>query len=408
MPVALPVLWWNGTVIAGPSRTLLPAEGDTVLSFCAFIEGLSPAPKAIRLFYHSPTLEHLATTCPKGNRRTIQKALGHRFPALTDPTTTWAAHRVRTSASGTTTILYIEEEPVLSRLRSALDDLGIELEAAFPVLALLEAAPTANRIDRPTIALLHTDEAAAVYWRTAEGDRHAAFFDGATTRERAIRELVTGLSVFKAPPSFVVVNLGSSPIDLGSVAPKEAKTLSAEEFLSNAQALGVREVCSFLPPPNLFTADRVCHVAALVLFLAAATLTATYLASIRAAQANLTLLGSEERELQEENARLRANKAHIEEVEAVLRDVSIAPRVKVPFLEALGRARPMQISIRSVTLNEATWTLTGTAHEGVGVEKGPFKAFLANFRKNEGWTLGPDSETPALRAPDFTLNGSIP
>lgn len=408
MAFALPVLWWNGTAIAGSSRTMLPADGDAVLAFCAFVEGLSPVPKAIRLFYHSPTLEHLASTCPKGNRRTIQRALGARFSALSDPTTTWAAHRVRTNASGTTTILYIEEEPILSRLRAALDDRGIELETAFPILALLEAAPSASRLDRPIIALLHTDEAAAVYWRTAEGDRHAAFFDGNTTRERAVRELVTGLSVFKAPPCFVVVNLGTSPVELGSITPKEAKALSAADFFSNAQALGAREVCSFLAPPSLFTVDRVCHVAALILLLTAATTTATYYAAIRAAQANMTLLGSEERGLQEENARLRANKAHIEEVEAILREISIAPQVKRRFLEALGRARPMQISIRSVTLNEATWTLTGTAHEGVGVEKGPFQAFLANFRKNQGWTFGPDSEATVLRAADFTLSGSIP
>jgi hypothetical protein len=412
MPASIPVLWWNNTVIAGATpelaRTLLPQDGDSVLGFCAFVEALTPTPKAIKVFYHSPNLEHLPTTCPKGSRQTIQKALSPRFSALADPMAAWAVHRIRTNAAGTTTLLYIEEEPRLGRVRAALDDRGIVLEAAFPLLVLLEATSPASRLDKPIIALLHTDEAAAVYWRTAEGDRHAAFFDGPTTRERAIRELVTGFSVFKSAPVFTVVNAGSAPVDLGAISQKPGKTFSADEFLSNARALGSREVCNFLPPQSLFTAYHLCFAVALILFFIAATAAGTYLVAVRAAQANLALQRAEERQLAADNTRLRENKAHIDAVNAVLSEIVIAHPVKRKFLEALNRSRPTQISIRAVTLNESTWSVTGFAHEGIGVEKGPYQAFLSNFGKNDGWTVGPDSKSAVIKEPDFTLNGTIP
>ncbi|HWA09522.1 MAG TPA: hypothetical protein VG838_08745 [Opitutaceae bacterium] len=412
MSAAVPVMWWNNTVVADatpePVRTLLPQDGDSVLGFCAFVEALTPTPKSIKVFYHSPNLEHLPTTCPKGSRQTIQKALSPRFSALADPTTAWAAHRIRTNAAGTTTLLYIEEEPRLARVRAALDDRGIVLEGVFPLLVLLEATAPASRLDKPIIALLHTDEAAAVYWRTAEGDRHAVFFDGPTTRERAIRELVTGFSVFKTAPIFTVINAGSAPVDLGSISQKPGKTFSSGEFLSYARLLGPREVCNFLPPQSLFTADHVCYAVALILFVIAATGAGTYVAAVRAARANLSLQRAEENQLTAENARLRENKARIQAVNAVLNEIVIARPVKRRILEALNRSRPTQISIRAVALNESTWTVTGFAHEGVGVEKGPYQAFLSNFGKSDGWTVGPDSKSAVIKEPDFTLNGTIP
>jgi hypothetical protein len=406
----LPILWWNNTVIAAgspePARTTLAQDGDSVLAFCAFVEGL--APKAIRLFYYSADLEHLTTTCPKGSRQTIRKALSPRFSALADPTTAWAAHKVRTHAAGTTTLLYIEPAARLARVRAALEGRGIVLEAVFPLLALLEESPPASQLDKPVIALLHADDAAAVYWRTAEGDRHALFFDGATARERAIRELVTAFSIFRTAPNFTVVDAASAPIDRETIGQKPSKVFSAAEFLAHAGALQASEVSNFLPPERFFTSDRICHAAALVLFFAAAAIIGTYLTALHAAQANLALQRAEAAALESQNARLRTNKARLDATRAVMDEAAVASPVKLRLLETLNRARPAQISIRSVVLNESTWTVAGTAHEGVGLEKGPYQSFLANFSKGEGWTIGPDSRAAALKEPDFTLNGTIP
>ena len=412
MRAPVPVLWWNRTVVVAngpePATTILPPTGDDVLGFCTFLAAQKPG--AIRLIYGSSTLEHSSTTCPKGNRATIQKALSARYPSLANPLTAWAAHKVRTNAAATTTLLYVEQDARLARLRAALDERGITLEAVFPLLVLAEATPPLNQQGEPALALLHTDEAAAVYWISPEGDRHASFFDGPTARERVLQELITGFAAFagQSPPVFAVIDAGVMPLDLSGLPQPPARTIPVAEFLSHAGALSPREVYNFIPPERRFTLDRLCHLVAFVCFLTALVLTGRYVAEVRAAQANLALQHAQEDMLAQQNARLRANQTHLEQVNAVLNEVAIARPVKLRFLETLNRARPAQISIRSVALNEATWSVTGYAHEGVNVEKGPYQAFLASFEKSEGWTVGPDSRAPVLRQPDFTLNGTIP
>ena len=350
---------------------------------------------------------------PQGNRRTIQRALCYRTPALNDPTTAWAVHRVRTGGSGTTTLLYVEPQARLARLRAALDESGIVLDAVFPVLVLVEETAPPEEREKPRIVLLSSDEASAVYWITPAGDRHAAFFDGTTARERIVRELIEGFSIFKTAPLFTVVNAGSSPIDFaqvaqGDLAQKPDQTLSAAELLDAAGGLSSREVYNFLPPGSPVTFDHFCHIAALGFFFAGAVMAATYLSAVRAARANLTVQRAEEHALEGDIARLRANQARVESAQTVLTEATVAPPMKLRFLEALNRARPRQISIRSATLSESTWTVTGHIHEGAGLEKGPYQAFLAVLQKGDGWTIGPDRRAPTAKEPDFSLSGTIP
>src|ERR1035438_6649526 len=174
-----PILWWDSTVMARiDGQTVaarLPATGDAVAGFCGFVRGLKPVPKAIRIVYHSAAVEHLATPCPKGSRRTIQRALCHRTNALNDPAAAWAAHPIRTGASGSTTLLYVEPQPRLVRLRAALAEDGVVLDAVFPILVLVEEAVPPEEREKPRIVLLSSDEAAAVYWISPAGDRPAGY-----------------------------------------------------------------------------------------------------------------------------------------------------------------------------------------------------------------------------------------
>jgi hypothetical protein len=417
MPSLCPVLWWDNTVLAriGGQTTAakLPADGNDVAGFCGFVRGLKPMPKAIRVFYHSTALEHFVTPCPKGSRRTIQRALCHRAPALGDPSAAWAAHSIRAGGSGTTTLLYVEPKARVARLRAALAEDGVFLDAVFPILVLVEeTAPPEDR-GKPRIVLLSSDEAAAVYWITPAGDRHAVFFDGTTARERIVQELIDGFSIFKTAPVFTVINAGSSPFDLGQIArenfaQKPSHILSAAELLDAADGLSTREIYNFLPPASLVTFDHLCHVAALGLFFAGALMAGTYLSAIRSARANLTEQKAEERTLEGDIARLSANQASIGSAQAVLTEATVAPPVKLRFLETLNRARPVQISIQSATLGESTWTLSGHIHEGTGLEKGPLQGFLAALQNGEGWTVGADRPAPTAKDPDFTLSGTIP
>ena len=409
MEKGLSVLWWNHTVVTSDGQaTTLPADGDPVLHFCAFAANLNVP--ALRVFYASENLEHFPTPCPKGTRSTLQRALSPRYPALENPLMAWAAHAVRVHPSGASTLLYIEQQPRLLRLRVALAERGIVLEAVFPLLVLVEAAPPMNESEKPTLAVLHTDEAAAVYWITPAGDRHAAFFDGPTARERMLEELVTGISAFegKTAPVFTVVNVGTAVVDLTGIAQPPAKILSAVEFLAHADRVPARDVHNLLPPQPRWSLDLLCHAAALLFFLGTLALVGNYLIALRSAQADLALQHSQEHALAEQNARFRANQGRIAQSAALIDEVAIARPLKRQFLEALNRARPPQISIRSVSLNEATWTVAGYAHEGVNAEKGPYQSFLAAFEKSGGWTIGPDSRKAVISQPEFMWSGTIP
>ena len=413
------VLWWNTTVVAlvgGESHTTsIPAGGDLLLAFCGFVEGLAPTPKSIRLIYHAPDLEHFSTPCPKGSRAVIRKALSPRYAALANPTTTWGAHKIRTNDGGSSTLLYIEEQPRLAKLRAALDDRGIALEAVFPVLALVEANPPTDQLDKPkaAIALLHTDDAAAVFWTTPNGDRHAAFFHGDSARDRVINELFTGLSAFdaKVPPAFSVIQLGTKPLSLADhVLPfKPTVTVTVEDFLSNADKLKRSDLANLLPPPSAFSTDTLAYAAALLFFCSALGIGGKYLADIRAIRADLELQRSQEQQLLSSVQHLTENRDRITTIQKVLDEAAPAKPVKARFLDTLGRTRPVPITVRSVSLAENYWTVTAVAHEGVGLEKGPYQSFVDAFAKSSGgWTINPESRSPVIRQTEFTLTGTIP
>ncbi|XAE59429.1 hypothetical protein OH491_27370 (plasmid) [Termitidicoccus mucosus] len=110
-----------------------PSDGrGQHFAFCGFLEGLSPTPKAIRLFYATSTLEVVATPCPKTGDRQLMQRCWAEIRRDQNPATAWSAHKPRTTGSGAATVLYIEQQPRLQRLRSILQDRGITLDAAFP------------------------------------------------------------------------------------------------------------------------------------------------------------------------------------------------------------------------------------------------------------------------------------
>ena len=415
MRAACPILWWNSTVaarIGGQTVTAVLSDGNDPEAFCAFVSKFDPVPKAIRLFYHSAAMEHFATQCPNGSRRTVQRALCHRTPVLNDPAAIWAAHRVGDRANGTT-LLYVEPDGRLLRVRAALAEMNVQIEAAMPMLVLVEEAAQAEDRGKPRIVLLTANEAAAVYWMTPAGDRHAAFFDGNSARERIGRELIEGFSIFKSAPVFTVVDAGSNAPDLsrwveGSLPQKPAKILPVEELLSASETLGHHEVCNFLPPISRFTFDHLCQITALVIFFAAVLMGATYLSEIRSARENLTAQRAEEQKLETDIGRLRGNQATMQAAQAILDEAVVASPIKLRFLEALNRARPVQISIQSATLNESSWSVIGRVHEGAGLDKGPFQSFLAALQKDGGWAIASENRAPTAQEPEFTLSGTFP
>jgi hypothetical protein len=416
MSANISVLWWDNTLVAAnsegePASLLLPLDGDALQAFCSFIEGLTPTPKIIRLFYAAPTLNYVVARCPpKATRTVMRDVLKTNYPVLENPDTAWAVHKV-SNPKATSTVLYIEQEPPrLQRLRAMLAGRGINLIAAFPLLTLVEETPQFSEATKPTLALLHTAEACAVFWTNATGERHAAFFQGETAIKRATTEVQNGFSIFEGQTvsSFIVINAGGPPFDTAELPQKPAKVYSTGEFLQLGNEISPRELSNLLPPPSRLSSNYLCSAAAIILFGLAALNGLNYMAAVRAAQADLALQKAQEQQLTTEISTLQSNKTHIDQMQAMLNEVAPPSTVKSSFLDALGHGRPLQITFHSATVNESTWTVTGTIHEGIGVEKGPFEAFIRQFSKAGPWTLGPDSQATVLKMPDFTLNGTFP
>jgi hypothetical protein len=415
-----PVLWWDNTIVAAasithPMSTVLPSDGDSIYAFCGFLEGLSPTPKAIRLIYTASTLETVTTPCPKtGDRNLMQKVLGPKFEAIKNPGTAWAAHKPRTTGSGAATVLYIEQQPRLQRLRSVLQDRGIELEAAFPLTSLIDLAPEAV-VAKPLIALLHSDEGAAVAWTTPEGDRHTAFFRGENAGERTMQELATGFAAFagKAEPVFIAVNASSQPMDEAVLPRKPNKYYNVAEFIALNGRLTPRDLLNLLPPPPSLTIDTAIFAVVLVVAGIALFQGFGYLSALHTARTSRRAQESQEAQLAKDNERFGANKAQFDRQQAVLDECQIAPQVKTKFIEAVGRARPQQITIRSMTLNEQSWSIAGTLHQGAAAKPSPLDAFISQLGQNASWTINAGDkpavpkQTPGSdqRPVEFTITG---
>ncbi|MFI5337727.1 MAG: hypothetical protein ACHQ5A_13140, partial [Opitutales bacterium] len=385
--------------------------GDSVPAVCAFLEGLSPIPRAVRLFYQGPSLESVPTACPqKAGRRMLRQVLGSKFPALSVPTTAWAAHPPQTHGPGATTLLYLAQNAFLVQLQAALASRQIRLEAVYPLFVLVETEPVFRPEGTPAMAVLHGSHGMGIFWLSPSGDRHAAFFTGPTAGERLQQSIATGLSIFegRGRPPLLVINASSSPLDQGLLPQPALQQISIGDFLASAGHRPLPDLANLLPaPPRLWPA-LIAHTVALLLFLLTLLLGQHYLSACHQARVNLAYQQAQLQALTAEVAHLETNQAGIEKSEAFLAELSGGSRSKARFLGALGRLRPPQLTLSAVTLNESSWTLRGVLHEGTNDEHGPYAAFHRAFFKEGEWLPGPDSRNPRLATAEFTLSGTFP
>lgn len=415
MTSVLPVLLWDRLAIAPtdrgtPAMTTLEA-GDSVPAFCAFLEGLVPTPRRIRLFYQSPALESVSTGCPhKADRRLMRLALGTKFPALGVPTTVWGFHPPRPHGSGASTLLYLAQNGFLPQLRAALSSRQINLEAAYPLPVLLETDAVFHPPGTPAMAVIQAEHGTGVFWLTPSGDRHVSFFTGPTAGERLQQEVDTGLSIFEEqhrPPLLVINATARMPeSSLLQLAPTQKRSIG--ELLAAAALKKLPATANLVPIPSRWFPTGAAHAAAVIVFLCTFFLGQRYLEARHQARVNLSSRQILTQTLSSEVSRLESTQASLERAESFVAEVSGGPRHYSRFLAALGRQRPPQITITSVSLNESSWNIRGVIHEGLNDEHGPFPAFIRAFCGNPGWSAGTDSRNPRPTASEFTLSGTFP
>lgn len=405
------VLWWRQLAIAltdsGPVSVDLENAPDSILAVASFLQELAPAPKTIRLVYEAQDLEHVFTTCPKAARETLRKTLAPNFPALGAPTATWAAQRITTSETGNTTIIHIDRNGHVARLRSALEERGIRIVNAHALPSLLDCTDATSR-PGACVALIATDNDALVYWQTSDGQRHLSNFPGAEGREHAIADLYSAFSLHPhgtAVP-FLVVNHGDNPIALDTVPAKPTANLTLADFLEATPKLAKNELANLFPPSAPVSADTVALLASCIFLMAAAACAISYFGDLTEARNNKDRQRQEEQKITKLIESATATKTAIEKINGELA-VYAAPRpLKVKFLSFLSRSRPQQVTLRSVNFDGNHWTITGILHQGVGVDKGPFQTWLAAFDASTEWGLDP-TQNRAADSALFTLNGTF-
>jgi hypothetical protein len=410
----VPIFLWNNHV-AAPGTSFRPLVmgdqgGDVVTAFRDYVEQIEPKPAAIRILYGSPTLNQKATSCTKGSREDVRLGLTETFAALSRPETKWATHKINLRAGGAeaTTIVYTDESETLDILRSLLSEIGVKLEGAFPILTALEALPAIGNRSIPVVALLRSKFGALVYLSTDTGFRNVRVFQAEYTEAELNAELEDGFATIenKGKLLFLVLNASIEAMTLESHG-VEPTDLKVDELLQAVSNLELRGLTNLLPPSRKVRPEFIIYGVSLVLLLGGLLAWNSYEQQIRRSDRDIAARTAEVARIETDNGRLLANKQRIEKAEAVLNEASVAPAVKMRFLHALNAARPVAISIRSATLTDHTWSVSGFIHEGLGEEKGPYQTFLKNLGESKEWDLAPDSQVTVQKTQDFTINGTF-
>jgi hypothetical protein len=409
---AVPVfLWDNHVAVPGAAFTPLAVSeegGDWLTAFRDCIEQMEPKPSAIRILYGSPTLNQKVTACTKGSREDVRQGLVENFAALSRPETAWAAHKVHLRSGGTdaTTILYTEESDSLAILRSMLEEIGVRLEGVFPILTALEALPAIGNRAVPVVALLRSKFSAMVFWATASGHRSVRVFHSEASDAELNEELADSFATIedKDRLTFLVMDVTGDPLTLEShgVTPKD---LGVEDLLQAVKALDAKGLSNLLPPSRKLRMDAILYGLSVLLVIGGFFGWGSYEMQVRKNDSDLAAQKAEGARIRTENDRLLANERRIERAQAVLDEASIAPTVKLKFLHALNAARPVAISIRSVTMTDRKWVVAGFIHEGLQQENGPFQTFLKNLAESKDWELSQETKATLQKTQDFTITG---
>lgn len=184
------------------------------------------------------------------------------------------------------------------------------------------------------------------------------------------------------------------------------KEITLDDLLNATATLDAKGLCNLLPPTSRVSVDLILYAASVVVLIFAVLGWHNYVSELQASESNLAAQKAEQARLETQNKQFLANKERTEAAEAVLSAASVAAAHKWKFLNALNQARPVPISIRSVTMTERTWAVSGYIHEGLqDPTNGPYQIFLKNLSAGDDWTLDPAIKSAVQKSPDFTITG---
>lgn len=417
MDPALVVLWFGRELLladaTGVQSIELPDRGDDVGALVKVIEGLSPAPREVRLIYHPADLEQHAAECAQGRRSVVRETLGDSHPALRRPQTVWAVSRLQPTENGHSTLLWIEARPRLRRLREALAARGVRLVGAWPLASLFEETPPTDQIGEPALAVLLTDGGGVVYAVTPGGVRTMVWSLGPEHRTQVGGLLRNALSHFAADsaPPVLVVDGGSEPWNLGvgPLAGLTPSTMGLDQFLSAAHQLRPSSLADFIPQQTTLKLDAVLTAVAAAAALAAFLVGALYFAEYRRLQGDAKVRRGLAEQLHADLSRLQANARTAAELHDFEEESKVSAGGRVALLFAVIEHKPAELTVHSLSLNGRAFEIIGTAHEGGGPASGPYQRFVTALSADpQRWQLAPESRAAPGTPGRFSITGTFP
>jgi hypothetical protein len=334
--------------------------------------------------------------------------LAAKSAAINNPRIAWAVQPFFATTGLTNTILYHETTPRLFSFRQALKDRGIACDLITP-LPCLARGLTGFDPNNPAICVFHTLERTLILHGNKSGVLELTSVPSDLAR---VEEAIAGITALydpATPPFF-----SSCAIDQSLFTNRNSRFAHTPISLSDLfQAFTNHKSDdrqNFVAPPRGLHLDLPCYAVAACFSLVFLCSAGFYLASyISLSRSNEFARASEDR-LTKDIATSRANKKRYEDATAILDELKHPAPTRAKFLDALGTCRQTYarpVTVRSINIQDATWTISGVLHEGVGSEKSSLHSLMQHFLENNPWSCDANQLPATFPSQDFTISGKF-
>lgn len=354
------LLWGDRWWIEGRTEPVvfgeLPRAAEALLA--AFGD---ERPERLRIIHQPPGLAADAIACPKGDRATLQAALGEQFPALFSENRAWSFEPIVGGRDHYATVLYHEQQPALYRLVQALEEAGVTVTGAWPLAHLLNLVPE----DWPETGALTVVAAAEnevlIFRHTAEGRREVKSAMNEEGRELARETLRTTLARSDTALYFVALDPAAERL-AGELPPLDLPRLrwvGWNRLVAASAALSRRQPAQMLPLSVSFNPGRALSAVSVVLMIVAMGLAGhsgwTEFAQRRQAAANQRLVA----ELRGEIAQQREAENELVMLRAGVERRAAAKPFFVPLLRSFSARVPAEVVLTTLRANRREVRLSG-------------------------------------------------
>lgn len=324
--------------------------------------------RRVRLIYQPESLTSVLVNCPRGNRSTLQQALGTEHPAILQPDHAWSHEPILSQESGFATILHSETEPGLFAIVDQLAEREIEVATAWPLASYLHALPSEwTDSGAQTIALVGEGIAMA-YHHPADGGRTLHQWQGDSASADAMAWIHQQAERSPEDPAllFYAGNLPEGTENITLVPLSEA--------LTGRVTMPASHPAQLLPARPFLTPQRTAIAASILLLLTAGWTGAAYARDYRAWTHAQEVAIREKAVLRQEVEHFRINATEMVALKLRLAGLGETPPIGSLFT-VLGKAMPAGIVLDQTRIAQGRFTLSG--HVAPGTDWNEWRSRLA-------------------------------